>query len=167
MVATDSYRLAVKETQLDDALEGSLEANVPARTLQELARIAGAGAGDSDRRGRAGEPGGLHSRRRDALLAAGRGTLPELPAALPESYEHELRVSRDELLEVVRRVGLLAQKNAPLRLRFAEGALEVSAQTPDVARRASRCRFRSRANRESASTRSSCATGWRAPSPRS
>ena len=33
---------------------------------------------------------------------------------------------------MVRRVGLLAQKNAPLRLRFTEGALDVSAQTPDV-----------------------------------
>src|SRR5205085_3177083 len=40
MVATDSYRLSVKHTTLDQALEGSLEANVPARALQELARIA-------------------------------------------------------------------------------------------------------------------------------
>ena len=32
----------------------------------------------------------------------------------------------------MRRISLLAQKNAPLRLRFSEGALEVSAQTPDV-----------------------------------
>src|SRR3954449_12466035 len=32
MVATDSYRLSVKETTLDEPLEGSLEANVPART---------------------------------------------------------------------------------------------------------------------------------------
>src|SRR4051812_25801600 len=46
MVATDSYRLAVKETKLDAPLEGSLEANVPARTLQELARIA-SGGGES------------------------------------------------------------------------------------------------------------------------
>ena len=29
-------------------------------------------------------------------------------------------------------MGLLAQKNAPLRLRFTEGTLDVSAQTPDV-----------------------------------
>ena len=36
MVATDSYRLSVKETKLDPPLDGSLEANVPARTLQEL-----------------------------------------------------------------------------------------------------------------------------------
>ena len=35
MVATDSYRLAVKETARGD-LEGPFEANVPARALQEL-----------------------------------------------------------------------------------------------------------------------------------
>ena len=58
------------------------------------------------------------------------GRFPNYQQLLPEAYEHELRVSRDELLEVVRRVGLLAQKNAPLRLRFSEGALDVSAQTP-------------------------------------
>ena len=40
MVATDSYRLSVKETQLEAPLEGGFEANVPARALQELARIA-------------------------------------------------------------------------------------------------------------------------------
>src|ERR687894_3234729 len=40
MVATDSYRLSVKETKLEQALDGELEANVPARTLQELGRIA-------------------------------------------------------------------------------------------------------------------------------
>src|SRR3712207_9164489 len=41
MVATDSYRLSVKETTLESPIDGSLEANVPARTLQELSRIAG------------------------------------------------------------------------------------------------------------------------------
>src|ERR671930_1503350 len=43
MVATDSYRLSVKETALDKPVDGSLEANVPARTLQELSRVASAG----------------------------------------------------------------------------------------------------------------------------
>src|SRR4051794_23949325 len=46
MVATDSYRLSVKETALEEALSGSLEANVPARTLQELGRIAQASGAD-------------------------------------------------------------------------------------------------------------------------
>src|ERR1700726_3050299 len=40
MVATDSYRLSVKETALDEELDGSIEANVPARALSELVRIA-------------------------------------------------------------------------------------------------------------------------------
>ena len=132
MVATDSYRLAVKETQLEDALEGSLEANVPARTLQELGRIAGGGAGETI--GVAALENQVVFTVDDVVLSSRlvEGRFPNYQQLLPESYEHELRVSRDELLEVVRRVGLLAQKNAPLRLRFSEGALDVSAQTPDV-----------------------------------
>ena len=130
MVATDSYRLAVKETKLEAALEGSLEANVPARTLQELARI----AGDGESIGVAALENQVVFTVHDVVLSSRlvEGRFPNYQQLLPESYEHELRVSRDELLEVVRRVGLLAQKNAPLRLRFAEGSLDVSAQTPDV-----------------------------------
>jgi DNA polymerase-3 subunit beta len=36
------------------------------------------------------------------------------------------------VLDVVKRTGLMAQRNSPLRLRFAEGELTVSAQTADV-----------------------------------
>jgi DNA polymerase III subunit beta len=132
MVATDSYRLSVKETQLGDALEGSLEANVPARTLQELGRVAGASPADTI--GVAALENQVVFTIDDVMLSSRlvEGRFPNYQQLLPESYEHELRVSRDELLEVVRRVGLLAQKNAPLRLRFSEGTLDVSAQTPDV-----------------------------------
>ncbi len=133
MVATDSYRLSVKETPLDAALEGSFEANVPARALQELARIAQAGGDVDVLRVSVGanqvvfEVGGtvLSSRLID-------GQFPNYRQLLPETYEHELRLAGAELTEVVRRISLLAQKNAPLRLRFAEGELTVSAQTPDV-----------------------------------
>jgi DNA polymerase-3 subunit beta len=132
MVATDSYRLSVKETRLEQPLDGTLEANVPARTLQELSRIA-TGAGSESIAVAALENQVVFSV--DGVVLSSRlveGRFPNYQQLLPESYEHELRVSRDELLEVVRRVGLLAQKNAPLRLRFSEGALDVSAQTPDV-----------------------------------
>jgi DNA polymerase-3 subunit beta len=60
------------------------------------------------------------------------GQFPNYRQLLPESFEHELRVSGPELTDVVRRISLLAQKNAPLRLAFAPGELTVSAQTPDV-----------------------------------
>src|SRR2546430_5967984 len=132
MVATDSYRLSVKETPLEQPLDGSLEANVPARTLQELGRIATTGAATDI------EVAALEHqvifRLGDVTLSSRlvEGRFPNYQQLLPESFEHELRVSTAELLEVVRRISLLAQKNAPLRLRFSEGSLEISAQTPDI-----------------------------------
>ena len=132
MVATDSYRLSVKETTLEEALEGSIEANVPARALQELTRIAGAANA---------EEVAVSTLQNQVVFEVGETTLssrlvegrfPNYQQLLPESYEHELRVDGGELLAVVRRVSLLAQRNAPLRFRFSEGELEVSARTPDV-----------------------------------
>jgi DNA polymerase III subunit beta len=132
MVATDSYRLSVKETTLEAALPAAIEANVPARTLQELGRIAA--AAEAETIGVAALENQVIFNVADVVLSSRlvEGRFPNYQQLLPESYENELRVSRDELLEVVRRVGLLAQKNAPLRLRFTEGTLDVSAQTPDV-----------------------------------
>jgi DNA polymerase-3 subunit beta len=132
MVATDSYRLSVKETPLEAPLDGAFEANVPARALQELARITQAADADTLRAARhtnqiVFEVGGMVLSSR--LI---EGQFPNYRQLLPETYEHELRLESRELTDVVRRISLLAQKNAPLRLRFAEGELTVSAQTPDV-----------------------------------
>jgi DNA polymerase III subunit beta len=132
MVATDSYRLSVKETKLEQAVQGELEANVPARTLQELARVAGSSGAEEI---------AISALDNQVVFTLGdvvissrlvEGRFPNYRQLLPESFEHELKVSGQELLEVVRRISLLAQKNAPLRLSFSEGTLEVSAQTPDV-----------------------------------
>jgi DNA polymerase-3 subunit beta len=132
MVATDSYRLSVKETRLEAPLEGGFEANVPARGLEELRSVVGSTGAEQIRIGVRSnqvvfEVGGavLSSRLID-------GQFPNYRQLLPETYEHELRISGDELGDVVKRISLMAQKNAPLRLSFAEGELTVSAQTPDV-----------------------------------
>ncbi|MGA2320333.1 MAG: DNA polymerase III subunit beta [Solirubrobacteraceae bacterium] len=132
MVATDSYRLSVKETALEAPLQGSLEANVPARALNELVRIAQTAASESiavsvGQNQVVFELGDivLSSRLID-------GQFPNYRQLLPESVEHELRLASAELTDVVRRISLFAQKNAPLRLSFSEGALTISAQTPDV-----------------------------------
>ena len=132
MVATDSYRLSVKETQLETALEGSFEANVPARALQELARIAQQ-ADAAELAISAGANQVVFEV--DGVVLSSRlidGQFPNYRQLLPESVEHELRLSSTEFADVVRRVSLLAQKNAPLRLSFREGEVTVSAQTPDV-----------------------------------
>ncbi len=60
------------------------------------------------------------------------GQFPNYKQLLPESFEVEVTTAREPLLEVIRRAGVMAQRNAPLRLRFAEGELSVSAQTQDV-----------------------------------
>ncbi len=132
MVATDSYRLSIKHASLDSPLASTLEANVPARALQELARIAQA----------ADEPElAISLGQNQVVFEIGEivlssrlidGQFPNYRQLLPESVEHELRLSSAEIAAVVRRISLLAQKNAPLRLSFGEGELTVSAQTPDV-----------------------------------
>jgi DNA polymerase III subunit beta len=132
MVATDSYRLAVKETKLESALDGELEVNVPVRALQELTRVAAADGAEQI------EVAALENQvvftAGDVVLSSRliEGRFPNYKQLLPETYEHELRLSRAELLDVVKRISLLAQKNAPLRMKFEEGSVEVSAETPDI-----------------------------------
>jgi DNA polymerase-3 subunit beta len=129
MAATDSYRLAVKETSLTTS-GPDLEAIIPARALQELSRLAGSaetvelGVHENHIIFSSGDVW-LTSRRID-------GQFPNYKQLLPESFEIEIATPRIALLEVVRRAGLMAQRNAPLRLRFADGELTVSAQTQDV-----------------------------------
>jgi DNA polymerase-3 subunit beta len=60
------------------------------------------------------------------------GQFPNYRQLLPEQFEHEVPMSREEALDVVRRVSLMAQRNSPIRLRFADGMLTVRAITQDV-----------------------------------
>ncbi|MGZ5376327.1 MAG: DNA polymerase III subunit beta, partial [Solirubrobacterales bacterium] len=131
MVATDSYRLAVKRTELDGAAE-EIEANVPARALRELARLS-----EDDEQ----QAVQVNLSRNQALFRIGGvslssrlidGQFPNYRQLLPESFEHEVKLDRAELLEVVRRVAQVAQRNAALRLAFSPGELVVSAETPDL-----------------------------------
>ena len=132
MVATDSYRLSVKETRLEVPLDPGFEANVPARALDELRSVVSNTGADVIRIGVRSnqvvfEVGGavLSSRLID-------GQFPNYRQLIPDGYEHQLRISGEELGDVVKRISLMAQKNAPLRLAFEDGQLTVSAQTPDV-----------------------------------
>ena len=129
MAATDSYRLSVKETDLSGEVP-ELEAIVPARSLTELVRIAQdvdeVQVGVQENHVVFGANGvWLTTRRID-------GQFPNHKQLIPETFEHEVSLPREEFLEVVRRTSVMAQRNSPLRLRFAEGEVTVSAQTQDV-----------------------------------
>jgi DNA polymerase-3 subunit beta len=128
MAATDSYRLAIKETELSGGAP-DLEAIVPGRALQELARIA-----DGDE-----VAVGVHENQvlfatAGAWLTTRRidGQFPNVRQLLPESFEYVLTIPRNELLDVVRRAGVMIQRATPLQLRFAEGELTVIARTHEV-----------------------------------
>jgi len=129
MAATDSYRLSVKETELTGEAP-ELEAIIPARALSELGRIAQ--SGDTIELG-------VHENQAvfvadDVWLTTRRidGQFPNYRQLLPETFEHELTLPRNEVLDVVRRVGIMVQRTSPIQLRFAEGELTVFARTQDV-----------------------------------
>jgi len=129
MAATDSYRLAVKETTLESSAP-ELEAIVPSRALQELSRV----AGDADELA-------VGVQENQVLFSAGGvwlttrridGQFPNYRQLLPETFEHELTVPRAELLDVVRRASVMIQRATPLQLRFADGEVTVVARTHEV-----------------------------------
>jgi DNA polymerase III subunit beta len=129
MAATDSYRLSVKETELEGEVP-ELEAIIPARALAELARIAQ--GGDTIELG-------VHENQvvfaaDDVWLTTRRidGQFPNYKQLLPETFEHDVTLPRGELLDVVRRVGVMVQRTSPIQLRFAVGELTVFARTQDV-----------------------------------
>jgi DNA polymerase III subunit beta len=136
LAATDSYRLAVRTVEVGGGPAEERKVILPARALGELARALQGGATVSvmvkenlivfsigSASGGAGE----------SVIGSRfiEGEFPKYRQLIPQGYANELTVDRDALLEVVRRVGLLAQNNLPVKLRL-DSELEISAHTPDV-----------------------------------
>lgn len=129
MAATDSYRLAYKETPLGGSAP-ELEAIIPARALEELRRLAPTGGtielAVQENQVLFGIDGTwLTTRRID-------GQFPKFDELRPKEFAHEVTLPREELLDVVRRVSVMAHRNSPLRLRFTEGEVTIWTQTQDV-----------------------------------
>src|SRR4029453_12357638 len=110
---------SVKHTELETPLPTTIEANVPARALRELARIVGQEKPDEV---------AMSLARNQAVFTAGpvvlfsrliEGQFPSWRQLVPESFEQEVRLPREELYEVTRRISQLAQRKAPLRMAFA------------------------------------------------
>jgi DNA polymerase-3 subunit beta len=130
MVATDSYRLAVRELPQSSMLAVGQKVLVPGRALAELQRIL---SGDAELKVRLGA--------REAVFEAGEtrlttrlieGEYPNYRNLLPSSYPNVLTVGRDALLEALRRVKILAQDSTPVRLTLGGDTLQLTAITQDV-----------------------------------
>jgi DNA polymerase-3 subunit beta len=136
MVTTDSYRLSIKETELaTTAFEGSREAIIPARAMQEVARIF-SGSDEEEVEVSLSENQALF-RIGDVLFGTRLidGNFPEYKRLLPTTFEREISVGREELMGTLRRVNLFAQRQTPpvpVSLSFSEGAVEVIVRNGEV-----------------------------------
>jgi len=130
MVATDSYRLAVRTAQTEAAVAERIEVVIPGKALEEVSKIAGAAPevtmGVSDNQ--------IVFEFGDTTYVTRRieGTFPNYRQLVPSEGETNISLDRSELAEAVERVSLLAQHNAPLRLKIADSTLTLSATTQDV-----------------------------------
>ena len=136
MVTTDSYRLSIKETELaTTAVEGSREAIIPARAMQEVARIFTASEEEEIE---------VALNQNQALFRIGDvhfgtrlidGNFPEYRRLLPTSFERQISVNREDLIGTLRRVNLFAQRQTPpvpVSLSFSEGSVEVIVRNGEI-----------------------------------
>jgi DNA polymerase-3 subunit beta len=136
MVTTDSYRLSIKETELATTpFEGSREAIIPARAMQEVSRIF-SGSDEDDVEVSLSENQALF-RIGDVVFGTRLidGNFPEYRRLLPSGFEREIAVSREKLIETLRRVNLFAARQTPpvpVSLSFSEGAVEVIVRNGEV-----------------------------------
>jgi DNA polymerase III subunit beta len=130
LVATDSYRLAVRDLPGTTVLGEGQQVLVPSRALQELGRLL---PGASSLTVRLGE--------RDATFEVGgtrlttvliEGEFPNYRGLIPQNQPNRLTVGREALLEAVRRVKLLAREATPVRLAMSNEGLDLVAVTQDV-----------------------------------
>ncbi|MGH2752317.1 MAG: DNA polymerase III subunit beta [Actinomycetota bacterium] len=137
LAATDSYRLAVRSLEVEGGPRELKKVILPARGLSELVRALQAGGS----RVKAMIKDNLivfgieedGSGRSESVIGSRyiEGDFPNYRQLVPSGYTNSLTVDREDLLEVVKRVGLLAQNNMPVKMHLGS-ELEVSAHTPDV-----------------------------------
>jgi DNA polymerase-3 subunit beta len=152
LVATDSYRLAMRDIEGSDALVESSQILVPARALSELQRLAVLGAavkematapggGDSVGAG-GGDSVGLSVGDHDVTFTAGDvkvstrlldGAYPDYRQLIPAEYPNRLHVGKDSLLDALRRVRLLVRDNTtPVRLSMRPGGVDLTVVSQEV-----------------------------------
>jgi DNA polymerase-3 subunit beta len=137
LVATDSYRLALRDLRDTKAIPDAPEILVPARALAELQRLPGLGAGE-------GEAGGVQvtAGTHEVTFTVGSveirtrlldGSYPDYRQLIPNQYPNRLHVGKESLLGALRRVRLLVRDNTtPVRLSMRQGGVDLSVVSQEV-----------------------------------
>lgn len=141
MLATDRFRLSLRELGWNPgASDATAAALVPARVLADTAKsltsgaevtiaLATSGAGDGII-GFEGSSGGGVRRTTTRLLD---GEFPKVRSLFPSEHLTVARVDRAALVESVKRVSLVAERNTAVQLAFSDGVLTLDAGSGDEA----------------------------------
>ncbi len=134
LIATDSYRLAVRDVPGVAGLGGNHDLLVPARALQELQRVASSLPSDAEI--------GVTLTDAEICFVVGHSTIasrlidgnyPSVLQLIPASYPNQLRIAKDTLLTSLRRAKLLAKDStSSVRLTAKEKSLEIRTQSHDT-----------------------------------
>jgi len=137
LLATDRYRLAMRElTWQPAATDASHIALIPARTLSDTAKALGAsGSVELALGSSAGGDGliGFEAGQRRTTTRLLDGEYPKVTSIFPSSVDTEAVISTAALVEAVKRVALVAERNTPIRLKFSDGQVTIDAGTGDDA----------------------------------
>lgn len=155
LVATDSYRLAMRDIDGSDALTDSAQILVPARALAELQKlpVLGMTSKDVTAASTASEGGdqatdkdvptiGLSVGEHDVTFTVGSvkvstrlldGSYPDYRQLIPAEYPNRLHVGKDSLLDALRRVRLLVRDNTtPVRLAMRQAGVDLTVVSQEV-----------------------------------
>jgi DNA polymerase-3 subunit beta len=131
LVATDSYRLAVRDLKGVNPLAEGQRVLVAAKGLAEVQRVAGPGEieivlGERE----------VTFRTSKAQVTARRieGEFPNYEQLIPSSYPNRLVVDTQEIVEAVQRVMIVGQgrDNAAVRLSMHSGGIDLSVNAQEI-----------------------------------
>jgi DNA polymerase III subunit beta len=141
LLATDRFRLSLRELGWNPGTtDADANALVPARVLADTAKsftagstvqiaLSGSGAGDGII-GFQGDVAGGSRRTTTRLLD---GEFPRVRTLFPTEHKTVARVSRTELIDAVKRVSLVAERNTAVQLMFDDNGLTLDAGHGDEA----------------------------------
>jgi DNA polymerase-3 subunit beta len=131
LVATDGRRLAMVDSDLEFPASHETDVIIPSKAVQELQRLLGDN-GDLILKLNDNQ---ISFAIGDTLLCSKLidGNYPNYRQVIPGDSNERVVISREALLETVRRVSLLSSDKAnSVKLVFSENRIEVTANSPDV-----------------------------------
>ncbi|MCO1337714.1 DNA polymerase III subunit beta [Kocuria polaris] len=134
-LATDRYRLAMREVTWRPATPGiSTSALVKAKTLSEVAKTLASAGELNIALGEKSDLIGFQSGTRQTTSLLVDGDYPKIRSLFPDNTPIHATVATQSLVEVVRRVAVVAERNTPVRLAFTDGQLTLDAGTGEDAK---------------------------------